>query len=630
MNKSRIFISLLLVLVTIVSIIPLAISADDSDAKDTPAVGEEALPEQFSLVGTVHLPPISNQGEIGSCASQSITYTQMTNAVSRYIHSIDPETDWNPSSGDPKYLMSSKFTYDFSGSGTAWVYDILVDHGCATMDYCAFETNRQGGYSIWFSKPAKVPNEKSTKWTVGKDEMLNALQYRLTNYEQIWARDIDAYVDGNLCLTTTENGKAFLDKIKSAVVAGNVVVTGGISGGWKYDTLKTASGTAKKGESALVYTVKGAGGHQLAIVGYDDNVVYDFEGGQMKGAFLVANSWAESWMNKGYIWVMYDSLNGVSEYEAFNSLHSGEERIPTMDQYVFTYWDKDIEIGLPELMVEVEVSCLNRENVAVYLTRNTETYYDIYTPKMFFYGKIGRNYHPKYDITEGFTFDGKVITSTVTKKKTAIFALKYSDLIDSIPEGKSFSDYTWGVNVYSVDNEPIIIKSISLINSQRQVISKIDIPEGGTEFTGTQRIDCTKFVFDYTNPTISVEENDTFTLEYTSTPAEYLGVGNDISFKVAPANGKEITSVSVDGNKIEAVDGVYTAKLSANTNIKVETADVTPEVTETPDVTAATTEPQPAKNDNSSTIVIIIIAVALVVVAAVVVLVVVKNKKKDA
>jgi hypothetical protein len=61
------------------------------------------------------------------------------------------------------------------------------------------------------------------------------------------------------------------------------------------------------------------GGHQVAIVGYDDNVTAEIGGVTLTGAFLIANSWGTGWQNDGYVWMMYDAVNEDSEYAALNS-----------------------------------------------------------------------------------------------------------------------------------------------------------------------------------------------------------------------------------------------------------------------------------------------------------------------
>ena len=140
---------LLLTISTLLTSIPLFTWADvlQTDVYNEHPIGESydsvklldvaTLPSAVTLVGTKHLPPIDDQGAVGCCASNAITYTQFTNAVSRYLHSKNPDISWNPSSNRVA-VFSPKFTYTIAGSGTAWVYDVLVDHGAATLNKSSF------------------------------------------------------------------------------------------------------------------------------------------------------------------------------------------------------------------------------------------------------------------------------------------------------------------------------------------------------------------------------------------------------------------------------------------------------------------------------------------------------------
>ena len=101
------------------------------------------LPSYASLVGTTHFPPIDNQGGIGSCASQAATHNQFSNAVSRFIHSLDKDSQYCPRDLATD-RFSPKSTYNIAGAGTIWVYDVLKDHGALTVDRCIFSKTETG------------------------------------------------------------------------------------------------------------------------------------------------------------------------------------------------------------------------------------------------------------------------------------------------------------------------------------------------------------------------------------------------------------------------------------------------------------------------------------------------------
>lgn len=647
MRTPRTLISLLLVALMLVSaVVPFASFADNENEIVGSTVGasknlsDAELPSHKTLVGTKHLPPISNQGAIGSCASQSIAYEQMTNAVSRYVESLGINPDWNPSSGDPKYLISPKFTYDYSGSGTAWVYDILLDHGAATMSEVAFAQDSKGGYAIFKGGTHTVYTQykETVAWYIKEGDLLNALKIRLKNWtseeDQIWVRR-DSFNDenGDVMITKTAEGKALLNKIKNYINNGNVVVTGGLSGAWRYDNRLSSGGNiGRKGEWCIAWAHSDqAGGHQVSIVGYDDEIECKINGATLKGGFLVANSWGDEWMNDGYVWLMYDALNSKSEFAEVNEKYP--DRYIAMDQFCFTDWETDIEIGLPELMVQVEVDAVHREGVAIYLVRK-EAKNEVYEkPKMFEYGLMNRNYHSNYDI-EGakYTFSGTAVKDT-TKAETGYFTLAYGDLLDSIPEGKSFNDYEWGCRVYSVNGNPIKIKSIKLINSNETVLSEIEIPQGGIEMPEKKTSQTTgeTYLFDFKNVDLSksveFEKDEKYSIEYTSS-SKYIAKGSEVSFKVldGESNASSV-AVTVNGAAIEPVDGVYTFVLGDTNKISV-TEIAEEQVLPTPEAT--TPEETTSKETDSTVFIIILSVIGVLVVGGVVVTVIVVSKKKKA
>lgn len=637
MKNSRFILAMLLIFTMAISSVgAFTVFADGTsdEVKD--------LPSSVTLVGTKHLPPISNQGEIGSCASMAITYTQMTNAVSRYLHSIDPDIEWNPSSGDKKYLMSPKFTFDFSGAGTAWVYNILVDHGITTMDKLSFYMQPgNGAYKIFMAPGSKLQWAQSVKWGVTEGMLEEALEIRLQNWtseeDQIWIRK-DTFGDsnGDIMLTTSAKGQALLEKIKRSLLDGNVVVTGGISGGWRTDDDRiTGNGDiGKVGEKCLSWTTEGGGGHQVSIVGYDDNVECKINGVTLKGAFLVANSWG-NWANDGYIWVMYDALNSKSEFAEVQAVR-GNKRTITMDQFVFTDWRTDIAIGAPDLMVQVEVECVDREGTAIYLTRelkdsnNTEQL----IPYLFYYGKIQAKCHPDYEL-EGmkYTFSGKQVKAD-TAAETAYFTIMLDNFLKTMEEGKTVNDYKWGIRVYSVQKEPIVVKSVKLINSNKQVLDEIEVAEGGDKYTAPTNTGSLKYWFDFTTCDIKVNAAEGVNVNFTEDTAKYVTEGNDISFTVE--NAGENAKVTVNGTEVTAKDGVYTVKAAATTTIDV-TASAAPETTTpagttdapstVPAGTTAAPTTTPDTNDGGNTVVVVVIVAVAVIALGVVAVIVIKKKK---
>ncbi|MBQ9468818.1 MAG: hypothetical protein IJU52_07420 [Clostridia bacterium] len=295
---------------------------------------EQTLPSYASIWGDTHFPPVDNQGAIGSCASQAIMRNQFSNAVSRLIHEKDPASDFCPRDnfGD---AFTPKYSYNIVGPGTAWVYEFLTFHGALPQTEGIFEkadTGRPGvlGGSIPRDRDGKrCP--ASTSFLVKKGQMEKALRYRLKGFDQRWFTK-PPY---NEKLTTSPEGRALLARIKEAIVAGEAVVTGGYLGRWVYTDVTGCGNLGKKGERVCVAAAgNGGGGHQVTIVGYDDGITAQFAGVRLQGAFLIANSYGDGWMNGGLVWMMYDAVNTVSEYGALNdpALYSGPMHLTPADK----------------------------------------------------------------------------------------------------------------------------------------------------------------------------------------------------------------------------------------------------------------------------------------------------------
>ena len=293
------------------------------------------LPSAVDLQ-TEHLPPIGNQGAVGCCASMAATYMQFTNAYSRYIHNLNPSVTWNPSSGDPAYCFSPRFTYNLAGAGTAWVYEILKSQGTVPQTYSTFSGGVTG---------AAADDNLANDWATLDGYWQIAQNYRIKNYDQVWIKDACNYE-----MTTSAEGQALLDRIKTSLNEGNVVVTGGYCNTWVKNlvTIVNTGTYGEAGDKAIPYSIGPlSGGHQVSIIGYDDNITCTVNGVTLKGAFKVANSWGTGWQNDGCLWMMYDAMNETSSYSALNVTN----RVWTMDQVIFLDWKTDLNIGVPALTI---------------------------------------------------------------------------------------------------------------------------------------------------------------------------------------------------------------------------------------------------------------------------------------
>lgn len=245
-----------------------------------------------------HLPPIDNQGKVNSCLSQAFVYTQMTSSVSRKMNSAS----WNPSQM-PSACFSPRFTYLLARSGPSDIYGFLKDHGCLTLDRCAFYKDSIGR-SLEFD--GDIPIKQSVAWNVAPGEFKTALQYRVTGFTKASIHD--------------HKPKELIALIKTNLQEGNTVISTTKIENWLQTELNRDCGTyGKKGDTVIVASRRYIpGGHSFAIVGYDDNIEATFSGITFKGAFLVTCGYGSIWMNGGYCWMMYDSAFETSEYDTMN------------------------------------------------------------------------------------------------------------------------------------------------------------------------------------------------------------------------------------------------------------------------------------------------------------------------
>ena len=213
--------------------------------------------------------PIRDQGHLGSCTSfatvglmeffENKNYTKFVDASEMYLYKKLITTD-NFKCGGGTYISSAMKILKNNG--------IPPDVCYPYQDYCPL-----------------LPTDPSCD--------LDALNY-VSN----------AYVNLKQGMNTAQ---ALINNIKSNLAVQNAVIFG----------MTTYTNDGDKGE--WYYPCQGdksGGGHAMLIVGYDDNKIMTnprCPSSTTNGAFMIRNSWGDSWGNNGYGWVPYQNyLDGMS------------------------------------------------------------------------------------------------------------------------------------------------------------------------------------------------------------------------------------------------------------------------------------------------------------------------------
>ncbi len=209
---------------------------------------------------TANMPPVGDQGSQGSCTAWAVAYNYKT-------HQEWMEHGW--SLALPDHQFSPAFVYNHingggdNGSGTSDAMKCLIEHGCANM--------------------AEFPYTQSncTRWPA-ESTYLHAIPYRCQSGHYIWV--------------TTDPG---ILAAKQHIADGDCAILG-IYVWSNFDNINQFDTVYC---SADLYGTN-RGGHNVCIVGYDDNKMTN----DGPGAFRVVNSWGTSWGNHGYFWMSYEAL----------------------------------------------------------------------------------------------------------------------------------------------------------------------------------------------------------------------------------------------------------------------------------------------------------------------------------
>ncbi|MCY6355125.1 FlgD immunoglobulin-like domain containing protein [Clostridium sp. ZS2-4] len=227
----------------------------------------EELPSSLDYSDSPYLPAIGKQNE-NSCVAWSTGYYLRT-----YQQAMD--IGWKIKDGDSNvdnHVFSPSFIYNQINEG--------VDEGADLQDAGELLTNI--GAATLDNFPY-IPEDYTTQ------PSYSVIQKAALNKIKSW----------RVLYTNNDSPEYIVQKTREYLNTGDLVVVG-LSIGFKFQYPYEAT----DGTNIITTEEYTNGGHAVAIVGYDDNLITP----DGKGAFKIINSWGENWGNNGFCYVTYENF----------------------------------------------------------------------------------------------------------------------------------------------------------------------------------------------------------------------------------------------------------------------------------------------------------------------------------
>jgi hypothetical protein len=239
-----------------------------------PKAHQGALPTKAS-VKTEWLPPVGDQGNVGSCFIWASVYGLATYYAASKKQKAPKSSDLQaaPVYSYIHYEAANKTaTNTCNGGQIGKALDWLRANG-GTPTLATAPNGKQGPktacQSDWSTYQSK---------TVAPDASFNIPAYQVTQI----------------------NGSDGLKNIRTVIASGVPIGFGTCL----YTDFKPYKGNPKPyvGNGTILIENGQKSAHAMMIVGYDDNYQ------SSKGAVQVQNSWGKKWGDKGFIWIAYDTF----------------------------------------------------------------------------------------------------------------------------------------------------------------------------------------------------------------------------------------------------------------------------------------------------------------------------------
>lgn len=229
------------------------------------------LPASADLTG--ELPPIGDQGQMGSCTAWASGYAGATYTANR-------QYGWGATTEDhqasPGYLYNELLAADNfpCGNGTlvATAMNLLVQDGCSSLQTVPYTDDQ------CLADPSKA----------------DAANFRIGSFNRVVPDNRDA--------------------MRGELAAGRVVVFGA----YIYDDFIQFKGSeVYHGSGTYLPQNNQHAGHAMAVVGYDDD----------RGAYRIMNSWNTQWGDNGFVWMAYGTFE-ATVVEAYSIEPAGDREPP--------------------------------------------------------------------------------------------------------------------------------------------------------------------------------------------------------------------------------------------------------------------------------------------------------------